>query len=118
MTNLKTLSLALALACVAHAQDDKPDAAQDPEKRNSEQPIPEKKGPQRSDRRRGGDKILETIDVNKDGTISAEEIKGSSKALLKLDKDKSGSLSREECAGRKSGLSSWAETRIGRPAGR
>ncbi|MHC4408392.1 MAG: EF-hand domain-containing protein [Planctomycetota bacterium] len=92
MTNLKTLSLVALLACFVQAQDEKPEGD-----------VKKPKKAERRERRRPSDPLLETIDANKDKTISAEEIKGSSKALLSLDKDKDGMLSREECGGRAPG---------------
>ena len=40
--------------------------------------------------------LVETLDSNRDGTISEEEIKSAALALAALDKDKNGSLSQDE----------------------
>jgi caffeoyl-CoA O-methyltransferase len=40
--------------------------------------------------------VMEALDANHDGELSAEEIAGASKALLKLDKNGDGKLDREE----------------------
>jgi len=40
--------------------------------------------------------LMETLDIDKDGKLSAEEIKKSPQSLMKLDKNGDGELSREE----------------------
>ena len=40
--------------------------------------------------------VMEAIDKNKDGTLSAEEMKNASKALAALDKNKDGKIDKEE----------------------
>ena len=47
----------------------------------------------------GHGKIIEVLDTNADGQLSAEEIAAASSSLAKLDKDNNGSISRKEWMG-------------------
>lgn len=99
------LAIALALALTAWgaaAQNDGPGPQGPPPGDNAGPPDgPPPGGPE--GRHHRPPPILEVLDANHDGVISADEIANASKALLKLDKKGTGQITLEEALGPRPG---------------
>ncbi len=96
-TKLILLTLALgASACLLTAQDGRtrPDGQRPPGRQGG--PGGERGGPGGPGGTRMPVPIIEALDLNKDGTLDADEIAKATASLLKLDKNADGKLTPEE----------------------